>query len=429
MCFTRNTIVAATNSLRHANSALSPPSHILLHSTFPRFHGTATIAPYIYIPQGPESFTTDNQYILGEAPELNGLFMCTGMNSSGIASSGGAGKALAEWIVEGEPTQNLWPVDVRRFGPHHRNINFLRERTSETLGLHYAMPWPGREAKTGRDLRHSPSWSRLRDAGAVFGQNFAWERPNYFVPPCADGTPDEARRVAAAKPTFGQPGWLEIVREECVQTRDRCSLFDVTSFAKFVMDGPDALRAMQQLCANNVDVAPGTVVYTGMLNARGGYETDVTVTRLADDTFFIVSPTGQATRDACWIRGQLNAPAVGSGGSGDSGGGGGRYPHAQLRDVTNAWSVLSLMGPLARPILGRTSMSDVSEEAFPFGTARDIDVGSAMVNARRTTYVGEHGWELFVPSESAHHVYDSLFRAAAEMDAEGGEEGERDEHV
>lgn len=241
-------------------------------------------APIRQFLNGPESFTTDNAYILGEAPEMKGLFVAAGFNSSGIASAGGAGKSISEWIVNGVPTMDLWPVDIRRFGGFHANTAFLRERTKETLGLHYAMPWPRREFKAVRNLRLSPLYSRLAQSGAVFGQKFGWERPNYFAPCGAS----EEERKRLAKYTFARPAWAAQVEAEHRSTREGVTLFDLTSFSKFVVQGAHAEAAMQRLCGANVGVEPGRVVYTGMLNERGGYESDVTVTRVSEREYFVV---------------------------------------------------------------------------------------------------------------------------------------------
>jgi 4-methylaminobutanoate oxidase (formaldehyde-forming) len=241
---------------------------------------------------GPESFTLDGNFILGEAPELRGFFVCAGFNSAGIANAGGAGKLVAEWIAQGEAPIDLWDVDLRRFAPFQANRRHLFDRTAETLGLHYAMRWPREELATVRPLRRSPLYDRLKSRGAVFGSKLAWERASYFLPAGAPEPP----------PTLDTPGWLPFVLEEQRACREDVVVFDQTSFAKFVLKGRDALAVLQRLCANDIDVPAGRMVYTAMLNDRGGFESDVTITRLAPDEFFILTGSAQATRDADWIR-------------------------------------------------------------------------------------------------------------------------------
>ncbi|GAA3470300.1 FAD-dependent oxidoreductase [Nonomuraea roseola] len=322
---------------------------------------------------GPESFTPDNMFLLGEAPEVRGYFVAAGFNSAGIASAGGAGMALAEWIVQGQPTSDLWPADLRRFAPWAGNDTWLRDRVKETLGLHYAMSWPNRELESARPLRRSPVHHLLAEAGASFGSKMGWERVNYF------GT--------AAPYTFGRPGWQETVDAEIAACRNGAALFDQTSFSKFTLKGPEACEALQWLCTADVDVPVGRVVYTGMLNDRGGYESDLTVTRVAREEYLVVTGSAQATRDFDLI----------SRGIGER--------RAVLVDVTSAYAVFSVMGPSSRNIL-----KSVSKSAFEggFGTSELVDLGYATVRASRVTYVGELGWELYVPAEFAVTVYESL---------------------
>ena len=325
---------------------------------------------------GPESFTPDGHFILGEAPGVGGFFVAAGFNSAGIANAGGAGRLTAEWIVAGEPTADLWEADIRRFAPFHANVRHLKERTVETLGLHYAMRWPRQELLTVRPLRRSPLYDRLKAKGAQFGAKLGWERALYFGP--------EGRH------SFEAPGWLAQVRAEQRAVRQGVAVFDQTSFAKFRLQGPDALAALQRLCANQIDVAPGRMVYTALLNRRGGFESDLTVIRLGEDAFFIVTGTAQATRDADWIRRH----------AGDD--------RAVLTDVTSAWSVLSVMGPKAEALLRAASADDL---AIPSGATVTIDLGHAIVLAARMTYVGGPGFELYVATEFAATVYDTLIEA------------------
>ena len=335
---------------------------------------------------GPESFTLDGNFILGEAPELRGFFVCCGFNSAGIANSGGAGRLIADWIVAGEPPFDVWDVDIRRFAPLHANRRHLADRTVETLGLHYAMRWPREELVSVRPLRRSPLYDRLAARGAVFGTKLNWERANYFLPAGARPAP----------PTLGTPAWLPWMLEEQRACREDVVVFDQASFAKFVVKGRDALRVLDRLCANRVDVEPGRVVYTALLNARGGFESDVTIARLAPDTFFVLSGSAQATRDAAWIEQHIGAD-----------------DHAVLVDVTAAYSIVSVMGPKAEPLLASLSADDVSKAGLPFGTTRDIDVGYARVRAARMSYVGGPGYELCVSTDQCVTLYDALHGAGA----------------
>jgi sarcosine dehydrogenase len=335
---------------------------------------------------GPESFTPDGNFILGEAPELAGLYVGCGFNAFGIAAGGGAGKALAEWIAAGEPPVDLWPVDIRRFGAPHDDDGFVRARTLELYGKHYTIAWPGEEHNSGRPLRRSPLYQRLKDAGAVFGEKLGWERANWFARPGIDDPRDVY--------SFGRPNWFEAVGLEHRACRERVALFDATSFAKFLAVGRDAEQALSWICANDVSQPPGKVIYSQMLNARGGIECDLTVTRLADDAYYIVTGTGFATHDFSWIR--RNMP---------------QGMDVRLLDVTSAFAVLPLMGPRAREVLQQVTPDDVSDEALPFGSWSEIRIAGAPVRALRVTYVGELGFELHIGSEYALTVYDALVAA------------------
>ena len=268
---------------------------------------------------GPESFTPDNQFILGEAPGLGGFFVGAGFNSVGIASGGGAGRALADWIVEGEPTSDLAAVDIRRFAPFNANNRWLRDRVGEVLGLHYAVPWPNRELATARPFRRSPLHHLLAGKGAVFGSKMGWERPNVFAPIGAQPRLDY---------TWGRPDWLAWSVAEQIATRERVAVFDETSFGKLLVVGRDAETVLQRLCTADVAVEPGRAVYTGMLNERAGYEADVTVTRLAQDRYLLVTSAASPVRDAAWIERHLR---VGE--------------HVSVVDVSSAYAVLGVMGP------------------------------------------------------------------------------------
>jgi 4-methylaminobutanoate oxidase (formaldehyde-forming) len=336
---------------------------------------------------GPESFTADNNYILGEAPQVRNLFVAAGFNSMGIASSGGAGRALAEWIVNGTPTLDLWPVDIRRFAPFNANRALLKDRVSEVLGLHYKMPWPTRELESARPLRRSPLYDRLEAKGAVWGSKMGWERPNVFAPAGASRTLGYG---------WGRPGWFDWHLAEQRACREAVAIFDMTSFAKLLVQGADAEAELQRLAANNVAVPVGTSVYTGLLNARGGYESDVTIARLAEREFLILTGTAQAERDADWIRRNLHEAA-----------------RATLTDVTSAYTVLAVMGPRARETLARAGARGLEAAHFPSGAVRRIEIGYATCWACRRSYVGEAGFELYVPTEFAAAVYERLAEAGS----------------
>jgi 4-methylaminobutanoate oxidase (formaldehyde-forming) len=334
---------------------------------------------------GPESFTPDGNFILGEAPELRNFYVGAGFNAFGIASGGGAGMALAEWAAKGEAPYDLWPVDIRRFGKVHQSTDWVRTRTLEAYGKHYTIAWPSEEMKSARPARRSPLYAHLKAAGACFGEKLGWERPNWF----ADQSKGE---VPQDRYSYQRPGWWDQVKREHQAAREAAVLIDQTSFAKFILKGPDAARALNYIAAGNVDRAVGSLTYTQMLNKRGGIEADVTVARTAWDEFYIVTGTGFATHDFDWISRNLTG-------------------NCQLVDVTAGSAVLSLMGPEAREILARVSGDDLSNASFPFGTARRISVASCPVLALRVTYVGELGWELHMPTDVAVTVYEALMAA------------------
>jgi 4-methylaminobutanoate oxidase (formaldehyde-forming) len=338
---------------------------------------------------GPESFTPDNSFLMGETPELRNLFVLAGFNSVGIASAGGAGKYLAEWMLAGEQTMDLWSVDIRRFAPWANNRSFLRERVAEILGLHYQMAWPNREYETGRGMRKSPLHDRLAAQGACFGVKNGWERPNWFAR-------DGLRPVTEY--SFGRQNWFACHAFEHRAARENAAMFDQTGFSKYLLKGRDAVTVMQRLCGNNVDVPAGRAVYTGMFNERGGFESDLTVIRLSADQYYIITGTAQTTRDFDWITRNI-----------------GTAERAELVDVTTAYSVIGVMGPNARLLLSGVTDTDLSNEAFPFMLAKVIEIGKAMVRAVRITYVGELGWELHVPIEQAALVYETLIGAGKEM--------------
>ena len=334
---------------------------------------------------GPESFTPDDRYLLGEAPELKNLFVAAGFNSIGIQSAGGAGKVLADWILDGHPPMDLWDVDVRRAMPFQRNRRYLRERTVETLGLLYDMHWPFRQVESARGVRKSALHDRLAARGACFGELAGWERANWFAPA---GVKPEYRY------SYGRQNWFEHSAAEHKAVREAVGLFDQSSFAKYVLQGADAERILNRISANDVAVPLGRVVYTQWLNERGGIEADLTVTREAEDRYLIVTSAANQTRDFAWLKRHIAEDV-----------------RAGVVDVTSAYAVLSVMGPRSRDLLQSLTPDDLSNAAFPFATSREIDLGYALVRATRITYVGELGWELYIPTEFALGVYDAIVAA------------------
>ena len=334
---------------------------------------------------GPESFTPDDRYLLGEAPELWNLFVAAGFNSIGIQSAGGAGKVLADWILDGHPPMDLWDVDVRRMMPFQRNRRYLRERTVETLGLLYDMHWPYRQVESARGVRKSALHERLAARGACFGELAGWERANWFAPA---GVRPEYRY------SYGRQNWFEHSAAEHKAVREAVGIFDQSSFGKYVVEGADAERILNRICANDVAVPPGRVIYTQWLNERGGIEADLTVTREAEDRYLIVTSAASQTRDFAWLKRHIAEDV-----------------RAGVVDVTSAYAVLSVMGPRSRDLLQSLTPDDLSSAAFPFGASREIDLGYALVRATRITYVGELGWELYIPTEFALGVYDAIVAA------------------
>jgi 4-methylaminobutanoate oxidase (formaldehyde-forming) len=336
---------------------------------------------------GPESFTPDDRYLLGETPEVAGLFCACGFNSVGILSSGGVGKALSEWIRDGRPPVELADVDVRRMQPFQSNRRYLHDRTVETLGLLFDMHWPGRQFETARGVRKSPFHDRLLAAGAVMTEAAGFERPGVFAPP------GQAPELAYS---WGRPGWFDWTAAECRNTRDNVTLFDHSCFTKFAVDGPGAVAALNSLCAAEIDVAVGRVVYTQWLNDRGGIEADVTVTRTGPESFLIVSIAASQTRDFSWA-GRAMAGKAG----------------VFLRDISSGLPMLALMGPKSRALLQTVSPDDLTDTGLPFATSREIEIGYARARISRITYVGELGYELLIPADMALHVFDTIVAAGA----------------
>lgn len=334
---------------------------------------------------GPESFTPDDRYLLGETPEVRNLFVAAGFNSIGIQSAGGAGKALADWMLDGHPPMDLWDVDVRRCMPFQRNKAYLRDRTTETLGLLYAMHWPFRQPETARGVRRSALHDRLAALGACFGETAGWERTNWFAP---------AGVKAEYAYSYGRQNWFDYSGDEHRAVRTGVGMFDQSSFAKFVVQGPDAEAVLNSICANDVAVPVGKMVYTQWLNERGGIEADLTITREAPDRFLVVTAAATQTRDFAWLQSHIAPDA-----------------RATAVDVSSSMAVLSVMGPRSRELLQSLTPADMSHAAFPFATSQIIDLGYARVRASRITYVGELGWELYIPTECVQGVFDVIWQA------------------
>jgi glycine cleavage system T protein len=338
---------------------------------------------------GPESFTPDDRYHLGPAPEVEGLFVAAGLNSIGIQSAGGIGKVVSEWIRDGLPPMDLVGVDIRRNMPFQSNGRYLHDRVKETLGLLYAVHWPFYQYQTARGVRRTPLHEKHAAAGACFGEVAGWERPNWYAP--------EGERPEYDY-SFTRQNWLKHSAAEHMTVRQGVGLIDMTSFAKYRLQGPDAEAVLNRICANDVAVAPGRMVYTQWLNERAGIEADLTVTRLAEDDFLIVTSAGSQTRDFHWLKSHIPAGAG-----------------AVATDVTSGLAVLAVMGPGARDLLASLTPADLSNAAFPFATSREIELGYGRVRASRITYVGELGWELYVPTEFAPHIYETLVEGGAQF--------------
>ena len=336
---------------------------------------------------GPESFTPDGNFILGAAPECSNMYVGAGFNAFGIAAGGGAGWALAEWAVRGEAPLDLWVVDIRRFSALHRDRDWVKERTLEAYGKHYTVAFPYEEYESGRNRIVSPLYERLKTRGAVFGSKLGWERPNWFAPPGTE--PHDAY-------SMGRQNWFGPVGDEHRLVREQVGVFDQSSFAKYEVTGKDAATALNWIAANNIDKPVGRLTYTQMLNSRGGIECDLTVARLADDKFYIVTGTGFRTHDLAWIEEHIPAGS-----------------DVAVRDVTEEFGTLVLMGPRAREVLSAVTEADVSNESFPFGHVRIVPIAGHDVRALRVTYVGELGWELHIPLAATGDVFDALMAAGA----------------
>lgn len=339
---------------------------------------------------GPESFTPDDRYYLGETPEVKDLFVACGFNSIGIQSSGGVGKVMADWIRDRHPPMDLIDVDVRRMATFQNNRTYLEHRTTEALGLLYAMHWPYYQPETARGARRSPFHDRLDAVGAVWGETAGWERPMWFAP---EGVEKEFEY------SYGPQNWVPYCAAECHATRDTVALYDQSSFPKFRIEGRDALAVLERISANKIDQPVGKLVYTTWLNERGGIEADLTVTRLSETAFMVVTAGGGQVRDFAWLTRHIPEDA-----------------HCVATDITSGLPMLGVMGPNSRALLEKLSpRTDWSNDAFPFGTSQEVEIGYAKLRAARVTYVGELGWELYIPAEFATHVYDVLMKAGGEF--------------
>jgi len=342
---------------------------------------------------GPESFTPDDRYILGEAPELDHFFVAAGFNSVGIQSAGGAGMMLAEWMDSGNAPIDLWDVDIRRMQPFQANRSYLKSRVSETLGLLYADHFPYRQVETARNVRQSPVHDRLKAAGACFGEVSGWERANWFLP--------EAERAKGLLPHYAyswkRQNWFDYSAAEHRAVREQLGMFDMSSFGKIRVVGRDAEAVLQRIAANDMAVEPGRIVYTQFLNEGGKIEADVTVTRLSADEFLVVTPAATVRRDLHWIKKHIPDDA-----------------QAYVIDVTAGEAVLVVMGPQARDFLAPLVPQSLANEDFAFGTMQTIEIGHAIARAHRVSYVGELGWELYVSADMANHVFDSIMARAAD---------------
>ncbi len=344
-------------------------------------------AEIIQLLNGPEGFTPDGEFLLGPTA-VKGFWVACAFCAHGLAGAGGIGKVMAEWIIEGHPEWDLWRLDVRRFGSNYASQDYTVARTIETYSKYYDIHYPNEERISGRLLRLSPTYYRLRDLGAVFGEKTGWERPNWFKP-------YEALAKHGHEPKgWYRHNWSRAIGYEHLMTRENAGLFDETSFNKFEVRGPGALAFLNYLCANDIDQPVYNVVYTQALNKRGGIESDFTVTRLAEDHFFIITGTAFGQHDLSWL--SLNMPEDGS---------------VSLEDVSSAYTCIGLWGPKARQILQKVTRADVSNQAFPYMTARRFAVGDVPVLASRVTYVGELGWEFYCPIEYGLRLWDTLWQA------------------
>ena len=342
-------------------------------------------AEIITLLNGPEAFTSDGDFMMGESTEVKNFFVAAGFCAHGIAAGGGVGKMMAEWIIEGEPSLDLWRLDIRRLGAHHGSRKYALERSIEVYAHHYSMSWPYEEMLSARPLRVSPLYNRLRKMRAVFGEKSGWERPNWIAPKGV--APKE-------KLGWGLPNWFEYVGKEHETVRTKAGIIDQTPFGKIEIKGPGSLQFLQKITTNQMDKSVGSITYTQMLNEKGGIECDLTVSRIAEDHFYLVAGTAFVKHDLNWI--QRHLPKEHS---------------ISVIDVTSVKACITLCGPQSRNILKLVSKDNISNEGFPYMTCKQLYIGYSPVLALRITYVGELGWELHMPVEYAPYVYDTLWKA------------------
>ena len=372
----------------------------LLGGNFDRFEQLAMLAAEITpvvnevgireVINGPIPYSADGDFVMGKVPEMDNYFVASGF-LYGIAAGGGAGRMMAEWIMEGEPSLDLWPLDVRRFSDHHNTNYFMYNRAVDHYGHHYKLHFPGNETQAARGIRRSPLYYPLKEKGVVFGSRAGWERPNWFAPEGVE---------AVDKMSFerSECNWFDAVAQEHKAVRERVALIDQTSFAKMELSGPGALGALQKLAVSNMDKPAGSVIYTQLCNERGGIECDLTISRIADDKFYVVTGSSFGVHDFNWIARHL--PDDGS---------------VVMNEVTSAFAVINICGPKSRDVLSSVCETDLSNDAFAFSTCKYIELGAASVLASRIGYVGELGWELHMPTEFAPHVYELLWEAGQEF--------------
>jgi len=374
-----------TKTLLKSNYEHFEPLSLLAMKRVPSI-GNAEI---ITLLNGPEAFTSDGENFMGESPEVKNFFVAAGFCAHGIAAAGGVGKMMAEWIIEGEPSLDLWRLDIRRLGPHHRSKTYTIHRAIEVYAHHYSMSWPYEEMVSARPLRTSPLYQRLKKMGAVFGEKYGWERPNWFAPKGV--TPKD-------KLGWGLPNWFEHIGKEHEAVRTKAALIDQSSFGKIEIKGPGSLKFLQKITDNQMDKPAGSLTYTQMLNEKGGIECDLTVCRLGEEHFYLITGTAFIRHDLHWIRKQLTGGAA-----------------VSVSDVTSSRACIVLCGPQSRNILKQLTEDDLSNEGFPYMTFKEITIGNAPVLALRITYVGELGYELHIPMEYAAYVYDALWGAGKDI--------------
>jgi 4-methylaminobutanoate oxidase (formaldehyde-forming) len=352
-------------------------------------------ASIVQLINGPEGFTPDNEFVLGESV-VAGLFVAAGFCAHGIAGAGGVGRVMAEWIVDGEPSFDTWKMDIRRFGAAYRSRDHAVARTVEVYATYYDIHYPNEERQAGRPLRRSPAYPALGALGCSFGEKSGWERPNWFSPNAASAVGGDDLRPRG----WAGQHWSPAIEVEALACRDTVALFDETSFSKMEVAGPGAARFLSRICANDVDRAVGSVTYTQLLNDRGGIECDLTATRLAADRYMLVTGTALGVHDLGWIHKQQALLPSGDG--------------CVARDVTAAWACFGLWGPAARALLQPLTRSSLANEDFPYLTARSLSLGAVPVVAVRVTFVGELGWELYCPTEYGATLWDLLWSAGSD---------------